>query len=67
MLVYLTHPDHGTHICYTLYEVEQCEKNGWKRIEQKPVEVPVEEKPKRGRPKKVKDDFDIRRIEGGGS
>ena len=69
MPIYLTHPEHGTHICYNSYEVEQCEKNGWKQIEQKPVEVnPVEEKPKRGRPKKVKDgDNDIRRTEDGGS
>ncbi len=30
-MIFLEHPVHGTHIAYTNQEVEQCEKNGWKR------------------------------------
>lgn len=29
MAVYMTHPDHGTHIAYSEVEVETCKKNGW--------------------------------------
>lgn len=29
MQIYLTHPDHGTHIAYSDQEVERCKANGW--------------------------------------
>jgi hypothetical protein len=28
--VYLTHPDHGTHIAYTQDEIDRCLAEGWK-------------------------------------
>lgn len=36
MLVYMTHPNHGTHIAYSLEEVERCRANGWTVREDKP-------------------------------
>lgn len=30
MIVYLTHPKHGTHIAYSDDEVARCQSNGWK-------------------------------------
>lgn len=30
MLVYMTHPNHGTHIAYSQSEVDTCKANGWK-------------------------------------
>lgn len=30
MLVYMTHPDHGTHIVYSPAEMKHCQKHGWK-------------------------------------
>lgn len=52
-MVYLTHPNHGTHIAYTNLEVEECIKAGW-TIKEEPLndtskKEPV--KPQRGRPK----------------
>jgi hypothetical protein len=38
MPIYLTHPDHGTHICYSQMEVEECKKHGWKLKEEPPPE-----------------------------
>lgn len=29
MLVYMTHPNHGTHIAYSHEEIERCKANGW--------------------------------------
>lgn len=64
MLVYLTHPQHGTHIAYDQSEVDRCKANGWVlRDEKKPAPVVgvdvdgdgVIDKPfkKRGRPAKA--------------
>jgi len=36
MLVYMTHPKHGTHIAYSHDEVEMCKRNGWTVREDKP-------------------------------
>lgn len=32
-MIFLEHPQHGTHIAYSDIEVAACEKNGWKRRE----------------------------------
>jgi hypothetical protein len=37
MLIYMTHPNHGTHIAYSQGEIDDCLKNGWKVREEKPV------------------------------
>lgn len=29
MIVYMTHPQHGTHIAYSDDEVSRCKANGW--------------------------------------
>lgn len=44
-MVYLTHPNHGTHIAYTQQEVESCLKAGWTIRQDKPESKPAE-KPK---------------------
>ena len=31
MEIYLTHPEHGTHIAYSEAEERECAKSGWKR------------------------------------
>lgn len=59
MLIYLVHPQHGTHIVYTPFELEKCLSNGWKPRDEETkddVLIPLSQidKPKRGRPKKVK-------------
>lgn len=65
MLVYMSHPNHGTHIAYSQAEVDTCKANGWKVIEplnaqytdngpQEPEGPAVDAVPrKRGRPRKV--------------
>lgn len=63
MLVYMVHPDHGTHIAYDAEEVVRCKAAGWKFRDESNVEPVVGvdtdgdgviDKPfkKRGRPKK---------------
>lgn len=51
MIVYLTHPQHGTHIVYTPFELEKCKQNGW--VERDKPKQETLHLPKRGRPKKV--------------
>ena len=51
MLVVLTHPQHGTHIVYTPFELEKCKAAGWV---EKPKETTLHLPKKRGRPKKDK-------------
>lgn len=52
MIVYMVHKDHGTHICYSIPEVEKCKSQGWVERD-KPKETTLH-LPKRGRPKKDK-------------
>lgn len=59
MAIYMTHPDHGTHICYSQSEVDSCVKNGWSlRDEPKgsPKESEPELKAKRKYTRKVPND-----------
>lgn len=57
MAIYLTHPEHGTHICYSEHDAQEHEKIGWSRnVESKQAELsaPVHVEPvapvvKRGR------------------
>lgn len=58
MPYYLTHPEHGTHICYTLEDVEAHKAIGWsdkseetQEPQQEPQKATVK---KTGRPPKVK-------------
>lgn len=51
MPIYMTHEDHGTHICYDEFDAAKHEALGWKRVEDKPKQP---EKPRRGRPRKDK-------------
>lgn len=51
MIVYMVHKDHGTHICYSIPEVEKCKANGWV---EKPKDTTLHLPKKRGRPKKDK-------------
>ena len=53
MPYYLTHPRHGTHICYTPEDVEAHKLIGWVE-ETKKVEVINPERKKPGRKPKVK-------------
>lgn len=32
-MIFLTHPQHGTHIAYTDLDVALCEKSGWKKMD----------------------------------
>ena len=54
MLVYMIHPNHGTHIAYTPQEVEDCLKNGWTFKDAPKENTQETEKPKKrpGRPRK---------------
>lgn len=53
MLVRMSHPKHGFHICYTQQEVEYHKKLGWavENEAQKEQERPTLTLKKRGRPK----------------
>lgn len=53
MLVYMSHPNHGTHIAYSQTEVDTCKANGWKVIETPRTPNQQEASRKRGRPRKV--------------
>ena len=53
-LWYLTHPKHGTHICYDWPDVEKHFAQGWALREEKQAEISQPPK-KRGRPKVKKD------------
>ena len=53
MPYYLTHPEHGVHICYTLEDVEAHKLIGWSEkpaISEPTVQIGQERK-KPGRPK----------------
>lgn len=53
MPYYLTHPNHGTHVCYTMEDVDKHRKEGWvPKEEAKPL---VTEPKKRGRKPKDKE------------
>ena len=61
MIVYMVHPDHGTHVAYDLFEVERNKLNGWTVREDSSREVAdahaegeKQEPKKRGRPRKAK-------------
>ena len=41
MEIYMTHPEHGTHIAYSDREVAECAKSGWRRQVDVPVAKPV--------------------------
>ena len=48
MLVYMTHPNHGTHIAYSDDEVEKCKTHGWvvhgpRPPGEKPMVVPAKD------------------------
>lgn len=52
MPYYLTHPEHGVHICYTLEDVEEHKQIGW--TEKPAISEPntiQQERKKPGRPK----------------
>ena len=54
MPYYLTHPEHGVHICYTLEDVEAHKQIGWiekTELKEQVENVVVEERKKPGRPK----------------
>ncbi len=55
MAYYLTHPEHGIHICYTLEDVEKHKQIGWVPVvkPEKPTETLTLPKRGPGRPKKV--------------
>jgi hypothetical protein len=52
MVVYMTHPQHGTHIAYSQQEVEACQKNGWsirpEKEERKTLTLPTKRREKHG-------------------
>jgi hypothetical protein len=49
-LTRMIHDVHGNHICYTPEEVEEHEKNGWRKFEFKPMTgLAVVQGKKRGR------------------
>lgn len=54
MPYYLTHPDHGVHICYTPEDVEAHKRIGWVPLEETKPEAKPEEPKKRGRKPGVK-------------
>lgn len=60
MAIYMTHPDHGTHICYSQSEVDSCVKNGWSlREEKKPEAAAPEVKQKRKYTRRVTNDHRV--------
>lgn len=58
MPFYLTHPEHGTHICYTPEDVERHKAQGWKPQDEDPEKPQTLTLKKRGRPAKVKPNGD---------
>lgn len=55
MPYYLTHPEHGQHICYTPEDVEAHKLIGWVPLEEAKPEAKPEEPKKRGRKPKAKE------------
>lgn len=54
---YLTHPEHGTHICYTPEDVEAHKAIGWVPVEEQKPETTLHlntERKKPGRKPKAK-------------
>ena len=56
MVVYMTHPRHGTHIAYSDAEGETCKKNGWSLREDSKENAKEEPKREILMLKKVKND-----------
>lgn len=53
-MIHLEHPKHGVKIAYHEAEAEADKKNGWKVFDPKDKEAVLEDKPRLGRPPKVK-------------